>query len=55
MSEQSQDDRPRHLRRYTETYLGPKGRLHPSDRIGLWAIVAQAVFLLVAAVVVLGR
>jgi hypothetical protein len=33
-----QEDRPRHLRRYTETYLGPKGRLNPYDRVGLWAV-----------------
>lgn len=33
-----QEDRPRHLRRYTETYLGPKGRMHPYDRVGLWAV-----------------
>lgn len=54
MSEQSQDDRPRHLRRYVPTDLGPRG-LNSNDRIGLWAIAAHVVFFIVAAALALGR
>lgn len=46
-----QDDRPRHLRRYTHPEIGPKGRFDDHDRIGLWAILGQ--LLLVVAIICL--
>lgn len=55
MSERREDDTPLHLRRYVPPPMGIKGRLHPDDRIGVWAIAAHVLFFIVAAVLVLGR
>ncbi|MFG1300563.1 hypothetical protein V5F49_12280 [Xanthobacter sp. V3C-3] len=55
MSERPQDETPRHLRRYSEPDIGPKGRFDGDDKKGLWAIAAHITFFLVAAALVLGR
>lgn len=55
MSERLPDETPRHLRRYVPPPMGIKGRLHPEHRIGVWAIAANVLFFIVAAVLVLGR